>query len=345
MAPLAVRVPPAAYGGTERVVSILTEELVRRGHEVTLFAAGGSQTSARLRAGSAAPLWEIDKPDQVGYAILQAEDVVEHSGEFDVIHSHVDSLLWPFVSRLAAPLVTTLHGSLELPLERALLRHFGGQPLVSISDSQRKPVRDLELNWIATIHHGLPPAAFPARGEGDGGYLLFLGRIAPEKGPVIAIRAAQRARIPLKIAARVGPEDRRYFEDAVAPLLSDPLVEWLGEVAEQEKIELLRHAVALLLPVQWDEPFGMVFIEALACGTPVISSRRGSLPELVRQGVNGFLVEGGDALVEACRAAGRLSRGACRESAADRFSAARMTGAYEAAYHQVIARARQPVLA
>src|SRR5581483_258982 len=256
VAPLFVRIPPHKYDGTERVVHALTEGLVGRGHQVTLFGPGGCRTSAELHATSPAPLWEMAVSDPLAYRILQVEELVRRSHEFDVIHSHIDYLPWLADGRLQAPVVTTLHGRLDQPETRAILGAFRDQPLVSISDAQRRPVADLGLNWVATVHHGLDLAGTYPLGDGSGGYLVFLGRISPEKDPVSAIRIAIRAGIRLKIAARVDPSDRRYYEECVRPLLDHPLIEWVGQQDDRSKSELLGRARALLLPIQWDEPFG-----------------------------------------------------------------------------------------
>ncbi len=315
----------------------LTEELVARGHDVTLFAAGGSVTSAHLRTGSLGPLWELKDADVEVTQLLQIEDVVRQSSNFDIIHSHINGLPWLVSERLNAPLVTTLHGRLDLALERKLLATYAGQPIISISDAQRRPVEDIHLNWIATIRHGLDLEHLYRLGEGNGGYLAFVGRISPEKDPVTAIRVAIRAGYPLKIAARVDPSDQAYLKQTVEPYLKHPSVEWLGEINEQAKAELLAGARALLMPIDWEEPFGLSFIEALASGTPVIARPRGSLPEIVVHGLHGFLAETEDQLVASVLQADSIDRAACRQWALERFSAKRMTSDYEGAYMQVIA--------
>ena len=332
IAPPFVRIPPARYGGTERVVHVLTEELVRRGHDVTLFAAGTCETTAHLHPVCPRPLWEMGAADPLAIRVLQVEEVVRRSGEFDVLHSHVDYLPWLAGDRLRAPLVTTLHGRLDLPELRPLFHAYRGQALVSISNAQRRPLADLALNWVATVHHGLNLDETYRLGSGRGGYLVFLGRIAPEKDPVTAIRVAIQAGLQLKIAARVDSVDAQYFQTQVEPLLGHPLIEWVGELDDRGKAELLEGALALLMPVAWDEPFGLVFIEALAAGTPVISRPRGSIPELIRHGAHGFLAETDDELVEACRAANLVDRAGCRRHALTRFSASRMVDDYERVY-------------
>lgn len=325
-------VPPRGYGGTERVVSALTEELVRRGHEVTLFAAGGSVTSAELRAGSQQPLWEMEGTDQLGLRMLQAEDVIRHSRGFDVIHSHLDHLLWWFAPRVDTPVLTTLHGRLDTQAMRQILALHQSQPLVAISHAQRRSVAELDLNWVATVYHGLDLEHTYRLGGGEGGYLAFVGRISPEKDPVTAIRVAVRAGLPIKVAARVAPDDEAYFETFVVPLLGHPLVEWLGQVDEAEKADVLARARALLLPIAWDEPFGLSFIEALAAGTPVITRARGSTPELMRHGEHGFFAESEDEMVDACHRVLSVDRSACRQWALERFSVGRMADDYEAVF-------------
>ncbi|MGI8609132.1 MAG: glycosyltransferase family 4 protein [Candidatus Dormibacteria bacterium] len=335
IAPLSLRIPPLSYGGTERVVHALTEGLLHRGHDVTLFAAGTSLTSARLRSATPRPLWEVDEDSHPEVRARQIADLVAHQHEFDIIHSHVD-----YVSdadaELEVPTVRTLHGRLDLPREKQLLLVVPDQPLVSISNRQRAPVADLGLNWQATIYHGLRLTTTYRLGEGDGGYLAFLGRINPEKDPVTAIRVAVTAGLPIKIAARVDPIDREYHRDQVMPWLDHPLVHWVGEVDDRGKAELLEHALALLVPIDWEEPFGLVFIESLAAGTPVISRPRGALPELVDNGRNGFLAEDEDGLVAACKAVAALDRRACRAMALDRFSVEQMALRYEEVYTAVL---------
>jgi glycosyltransferase involved in cell wall biosynthesis len=343
LAPLAVSIPPVRYGGTERMISALTEELVRRGHDVTLFAAGGSRTRARLRRGSPRPLWEMEVRDPLAYLVAQIEDLVQQSSAFDVIHSHVDYLPWLAGDRLGAPAVTTLHGRLDLPELAAVFTRFRDQALVSISESQRHPVAELDLNWAATVYHGLPLRRTYRLGDGGGGYLAFVGRCSPEKDPATAIKVAIRAGLTLKIAARVDRVDEAYHRTQVEPLLDHPLVEWLGEIGESEKARLFAGARALLLPIAWKEPFGLTFIEALAAGTPVITRPLGSIPELLVDGEHGFLGTGEEELAEACQRAATLDRAACRRWALSRFSVERMTDDYEAVY-RALTRGRRPGL-
>ncbi len=336
VAPLVVRVPPIRYGGTERVVFALTEELVRRGHIVTLFAAGTSRTSARLVPCSPRPLWELDLSASRPYERAQLEGVINRSGEFDIVHSHADHFLWLAGDTIRAPRVATLHGRLDAPETRTILNAHPDQPLISISDSQRKPTAGLRLNWAATVHHGLDLDRTYRLGRGAGGHLVFLGRISPEKDPITAIRVAIRSGFRLKIAARVDPADEIFFREQVRPLFGHPLIEWLGEQTDDRKAALLADAAGLLLPIDWEEPFGLAFIEALASGTPVISRPRGSLPEILRHGEHGFLVETEDEMVEACRNLRTIDRRACRDWALQQFCVERMTTDYERVYRRII---------
>jgi glycosyltransferase involved in cell wall biosynthesis len=344
VAPLFVRVPPDKYGGTERVIHAIGEELSRRGeHELVLFAAGTSSWPGELVAICPRPLWEMKTTDPLAYRVLQVEALVRRSGEFDVIHSHVDYLPWLAQHRLQAPLVTTLHGRLDLPELRPLFAMHPEQPLVSITDAQRKPVEDLWLNWVGTVHHGFQLGDLYHLGKGDGGYLVFLGRIAPEKGPATAIRVAIKAGVPIKIAARIDPINFEYYQQEVEPLLQNPLVEWVGEKDDRGKAELLAGAIALLAPIDWDEPFGLVIIEALAAGTPVISRPRGSLPEIMRDGEHGFLVWTEEEMVQAVRRVGEIDRALCRQWVLERFSVERMADGYERVYQLVHKRSFRSV--
>jgi glycosyltransferase involved in cell wall biosynthesis len=336
VAPLYVKVPPDQYGGTERVVHALTEALVERGHQVTLFAAGSSRTSAELHAIAPVPLWQLKAEDPFAYRALQVEELVRRSPEFDLIHSHVEYLPWLAGNRLMSPLVTTLHGRLDLPEHAQLLRYNRNQRMISISQSQRRPLRHVDMTWVATVHNGLPLGTLYSLGSGDGGYLAYIGRVAPEKDTAGAIRIAIRAGFRIKIAARVGPNDTDYWLSEVRPLLANPLVEWLGELDDEGKNRLLGGAAALLLPVKWDEPFGLAFIEALAAGAPVVSRRRGALPEIVRSGEHGFLVETEDELVAACQEVRSIDRRACREWVLREFSVERMVAGYERAFEAVV---------
>jgi glycosyltransferase involved in cell wall biosynthesis len=332
VAPLYERVPPALYGGTERVVSYLTEALVDRGHRVTLFASADSRTRARLvPAVPRALRLDADARDPLAPHVVQLAQVFERGEEFDVIHCHVDYLAFPFAHLVTTPTVSTLHGRLDLPHLRPLFRHFADVPLVSISDAQRGPVADLDLTWAGTVHHGLPIERIPV-GSGRGGYLAFLGRIAPEKRADLAIEVATRVGLPLRIAAKVDPVDRAYFEAEIAPLLRHPLVEYLGEIGDADKPAFLGEALALLFPVDWPEPFGLAVIEALACGTPVVARPCGAVPEILRHGRTGFLASTVEELSAAVRAVDRIDRAACRQEAKSRFSVERMAHDYEAIY-------------
>jgi len=334
VAPLFESVPPKRYGGTERVVSYLTEELVRQGHDVTLFASGDSVTAARLIAACRRSL-RLDKDcvDQLAHQVVLLEKVFRQAGEFDVIHFHVDYTHFPLSRRSPMPHVTTLHGRLDIPDLIPLYLEFPEMPLVSISNAQREPLP--WVNWLATVYHGLPEGLYRFRRE-RGTYFAFLGRICPEKRVDRAIEIAKRAGMPLKIAAKVDLVDRDYFETAIRPLLRDPLVEYVGEIGEQEKGEFLGNAYALLFPIDWPEPFGLVMIEAMACGTPVIAYREGSVSEVVDEGRTGFIV---DTLEEAIQAAERipeLRRADCREVFERRFTVTRMARDYLRVYQSLL---------
>ena len=283
IAPLYEAVPPKLYGGTERVVHALVEELVRRGHEVTLFATADSRTSARLVPMADGGLRLLGTKDPWALHVAMLEEVYAQADQFDVIHSHVDYLTFPFALQSSTPTITTLHGRLDMPETRRVLARFPEQRLVSISETQRLPLADLPLRWQATVYNGIRLEHFPFRAEPDDPpYLVFLGRISPEKGPLQAIEVAKRAGIPLKIAAKIDPADREWAEANFLPLLDTPGVEYLGEVNEQQKAELLGGALALLFPINWPEPFGLVMIESMACGTPVVAFPGGSVEEIGR---------------------------------------------------------------
>jgi glycosyltransferase involved in cell wall biosynthesis len=334
VAPLYESVPPKYYGGTERVVSYLTEELVRQGHEVTLFASGDSVTKAHLVAACRRAL-RLDRHcvDQMAHHILMLERVLQRAGEFDVIHFHVDYLHYPLSRSHSYVHVTTLHGRLNISDLVPLYREFQDIPLVSISDAQREPIP--WANWQATIYHGLPHDLYWFRAQ-PGSYLAFLGRISPEKRVDRAIEIAKRVQIPLKIAAKVDRVDAEYFESVIEPLLRDPLVEFVGEIGDGEKDEFLGNAYALLFPINWPEPFGMVMIEAMACGTPVIAYRKGSVPEVIDEGSTGFIVQDLEDAVEAVRRVPELSRARCREVFEQRFTAERMANNYLQVYTRLI---------
>jgi glycosyltransferase involved in cell wall biosynthesis len=331
IAPLIESVPPRLYGGTERIVSYLTEELVRQGHEVTLFASGDSLTTAELvPCAERALRLEPTVRDPLPYYMVMLDRVRRRAREFDVLHFHIDYLHFPLFRDLAARTLTTQHGRLDLLDLAVAYRAFPEFPLVSISDDQRRPCPS--WYWLRTVHHGLPTNLHPFAPVAEGGYLAFLGRICPEKRPDHAIEIARRAGIPLKIAAKVDRVDQAYFDQVIRPLLRDPLVEFVGEIGEQGKAAFLGDARALLFPIDWPEPFGLVMIEAMACGTPVIGYRRGSVPEVIEDGWTGFLVEDVAGAVAAVEKLDRLDRGMIRARFEQRFTARRMAKDYLAAY-------------
>jgi glycosyltransferase involved in cell wall biosynthesis len=341
VAPLFESVPPRFYGGTERIVAYLTDELVRRGHDVTLFASGDSRTTARLRA----VVERAMRFEAATHAVLAAELIRElglvfsSAGDFDVIHCHVDYLAFPFHGLTPTPTVHTIHGRLDLPHLAAVYGQFRAVPLVSISDAQRAPLAALGVSWAGTVYHGLPVERYAFAPE-DRGYLAFLGRIAPEKQADLAIEIARRSGLPLKIAAKVDAADQAYFDRVVRPLLDDPLVEFLGEIGEDDKPAFLGGARALLFPIDWPEPFGLVMIEAMACGTPVVARPCGSVPEVVVDGRTGFLGASLLELVEAVKRLDEIDRAECRHHVERRFSARRMAEDYEAIYDRLAARHR-----
>ncbi|PYK12903.1 MAG: glycosyl transferase [Verrucomicrobia bacterium] len=334
VAPLIESVPPKHYGGTERIVSYLTEELVRRGEDVTLFASGDSVTNARLIAPFRRSVRKNDRcKDPMARELVLIDHVVEHAHEFDVIHFHTGYFHFAVSRYLTLPHVTTLHGRLDIPDLVPVFERFRDVPVISISNAQRAPIAS--ANWHTTIYHGLPADLFrfyPDRGD----YLAFLGRISPEKGVVRAIDIAKRVDMPLKIAAKVDRADRRYFKRTVEPLLSDSHLEWIGEITDRQKNEFLGNAYALLFPIDWPEPFGLVMIEAMACGTPVIAYDSGSVPEVMEDGVTGFIVRDLDGAVEAVKQVGHINRANCREVFDRRFTARRMATDYIDAYNRLI---------
>ena len=337
VAPLIESVPPMGYGGTERVVSYLTEELVRQDQDVTLFASGDSTTTARLVPVTPRALRLADDiQDPIAHQVVQLECVAAQAGRFDVIHWHLDYFPFPMARRLAIPQVTTLHGRLDIPDLQAVYDEFGDMCVVSISNDQRTPLP--QAGWVGTVHHGLPPDEFHGSTT-PGDYLVFLGRISPEKRADRAVEVAGRAGMTLRIGAKVDPADVTYFEENVEPLLTHDHVEWIGEVAGQDKADLLRGAAALLFPIDWAEPFGLVMIEAMACGTPVIAYRTGSVPEVVEDGLTGFIVETIEESVEAVRRLGELDRAAVRRRFEERFTAERMVRDYVAIYERLLAGA------
>jgi glycosyltransferase involved in cell wall biosynthesis len=343
IAPLTEAIPPELYGGTERVVSWLTEELVALGHDVTLFASGNSRTSAKLEAMWPRALRLDDTVrDPMALHIAMLERVRRLAARFDVLHFHLDYLPFSVFSRQATPFITTMHGRLDLPEHQTVFNAFGSVPVISISDMQRKPVP--QARWMKTIYHGLP-ADLLAPGHAKPGYLAFLGRIAPEKSVDRAIRIAVEAGLPLKIAAKVDRVDRDYFERDIRPLLDLPGIEYIGEIDDAQKSAFLGGAMALLMPIDWPEPFGLVMIEAMACGTPVIAFRSGSVPEVVEHGVTGLIVDSEAAAVAAIRnELAQLSRPRIRARFEERFTARRMAEEYLAIYRGLIAgnRRRRP---
>jgi len=334
VAPLTEAVPPHLYGGTERVVAFLTDELVRCGHDVTLFASGDSRTSAHLVASWPRALRLDGACDGLSPHILMLEEVLHRASDFDVIHFHIAQFHFPSARRLAVPHVTTLHGRLDIAQFAPLYREFNDIPVVSISDAQRDPIP--EARWVATVHHGLPENLLAFHPE-PGRYLAFIGRISPEKRVDRAIEIATACGVPLKIAAKVDPADRTYFENEIRHLLDNPLVEFIGEIGESQKAAFLGGASALLFPIDWPEPFGLVMIEALACGTPVVAFRGGSVVEVIDEGVTGFVVDRMADAIEATRNVQRLSRQQCRATFERRFNVTRMAADYVAVYERLVA--------
>ena len=335
IAPLFECVPPKLYGGTERVVHNLTEELVRQGHEVTLFASGDSVTSARLVPFSNKALrLNPAIQDPIPYHMMMLEEVRRQAEDFDVLHFHIDLLHFPLVRSLGCTTVTTLHGRLDLPDLKPFYASFSDIPLVSISDDQRKPMPP--VNWVGTVLHGLAPDGLPFVDRPKGDYLVFLGRISPEKRPDRAIEIAVRVNMPLKIAAKVDKVDEPYWRAKIEPLVHQySNVEFVGEINEQQKAEFLGNARALLFPIDWPEPFGLVMIEAMACGTPVIAFRCGSVPEVIDDGISGFLVDSTEEAVKAVLDLDRIDRRTVRGTFQKRFTARRMAGDYLDIYREL----------
>jgi glycosyltransferase involved in cell wall biosynthesis len=343
IAPLNEAVPPQLYGGTERIVSYLTEELVRQGHDVTLFASGDSRTAAEL-----VPCCEValrldpSVRDPIPYHLLMMETVRQRAKEFDVLHFHVDLFQCSMLRASAHRSVTTLHGRLDLPDLVPFYRVFGEIPLVSISNDQRSPMPP--VNWAGTVYHGLPRDLLRFHPNGSRGYLAFLGRISPEKRPDLAIEIAARAGLPLKIAAKIDRVDEVYWRTTIKPLIdASSHVEFVGEIDEAGKGEFLGGARALLFPIDWPEPFGLVTIEAMACGTPVIAMGNGSMPEVIDDGVSGFIVHTVDAAVEAVGRLDTLSRAEIRECFERRFTAERMARDYVEIYSRLAKPGKRPI--
>lgn len=338
VAPLIESVPPKSYGGTERVVSWLTEELVRQGHEVTLFASGDSRTAAELVACCDQGLrFDPEAVTAEPYHTVLIDRVRQRAGEFDAIHFHIDYQHFPAFRNIAAKTVTTLHGRLDLGFLEPVFAGFD-MPLVSISNNQRTPFP--AANWVRTIYHGLPPELLPYCEAPSWDYLAFLGRICEEKGVERAIRIAKRVGMKLKIAAKVDKVDREYFKEKIEPLLDDPMIEFIGEVNDVQKRDFLGNAYAVLFPIDWPEPFGLVMIESMACGVPVIAMRRGSVSEVIDHGVTGLIVDDEDAAVSAVRRASMLNRFAIRQRFEERFTVQRMAEDYLSVYERNAAKKR-----
>jgi glycosyltransferase involved in cell wall biosynthesis len=333
VAPLYESVPPKLYGGTERIVSYLTEELVRQGHEVTLFASGDSVTSARLVAVCPQSLrLNSECVDSLADHILMMEQVIREAPQFDLIHFHCDYLHFPLSRSHQLTNVTTLHGRLDIPDLVPLYREFVEMPVVSISDAQREPLP--WVNWQGTVYHGLPRDLYQLH-AGKGDYLAFLGRICPEKGVEQAIEIAQKAEIELRLAAKVDRPDEEYFTDVVKPLVDGSLIQFVGEITDADKNVFLGNALAILAPLQWPEPFGMVMIEAMACGTPVVAYPRGSVPEIIDTGRSGVIVDSVDAAVHAIKNGQLPARATCRQTFEERFTDSRMARDYLAIYSRL----------
>jgi glycosyltransferase involved in cell wall biosynthesis len=341
VAPLYESVPPKLYGGTELVVSYLTEELVRQGHDVALFASGDSTTQAKLIPICPESL-RLDTKciDQLAHHVLMLEYVFSERHNFDIVHFHIDYLHFPLSRRDQLVNITTLHGRLDIPDLGPLYQVFRDMPVVSISDAQRDPLP--WANWQGTVHHGLPEDQLSIR-EGKGEYLAFLGRISPEKGLEEAIRIAKLVGMPLRIAAKIDRADQEYFETRIKSLLNHPLIQFVGEIGYPEKNEFLGDAAALLFPINWPEPFGLVMIEAMACGTPVIAFPRGSVPEIIDPGITGFLVNDVEEAATAVKSISAINRTACRQQFERRFTARRMGEHYLALYQRLVSRQLEPI--
>ncbi len=335
ISPLIESVPPRLYGGTERIVSYLTEELVRMGHEVTLFASGDSTTAADVVSCAAMALrLDPNVKDPIPYYMIMMDRLRRMADEFDVLHFHIDNFQFPMFNHMAGRTVTTLHGRQDIPDLRMLYNAFPDMPLVSISDAQRRPVPS--ANFAATVYHGLPNDLLRANIGRTDNYVAFLGRISPEKRPDRAIRIARAAGIPLKIAAKVDKADEEYFRECIKPMLDEPGVEYIGEINERNKSAFLGNARALLFPIDWPEPFGLVMIEAMACGTPVLAFRNGSVPEVIEDGLSGYLVDTEEEAISALPQTLMLDRRRVRRRFEERFSASRMAADYVAVYEKLL---------
>ncbi len=338
IAPLYEAVPPARYGGTERVIAALCDSLVERGHEVTLFAAEGSNTAAQLESYGLPLRERMSRRELVEVAphlhLQMIADVYRRAGEFDIVHSHADSWTLPFASRAVTPSVLTMHGRLDSPYTQAILPMYPEVPLVSVSDSQREPLRERDVRWAGTVHNGLDLRRYGADETAPGEHLAFVGRISPEKGPTLAIDVARRSGRPLRLAAKVDPMDVDYFEHEVEPRLG-PAAEFVGELNERQKPGFFASAAATLFPSDWPEPFGLVMIESLAAGTPVIALRRGAVPEVLVDGVTGFICDDVEQMTAAVGRLQEIDRAACRARAAE-FSSQAMCSGYEAVFRSLL---------
>ncbi len=345
LSPLWESVPPQLYGGTERIVSYLTEELVRQGHDVTLFASGDSKTRAQLQTCCPRALRLHDTSlinRDAPLLLMQERALGAASAQYDIIHSHLDFLSFPMSRRAHAPVVTTLHGRLDLPEFQPIFNEYSEMPVVSISNAQRKPLP--QANWAGTVYHGIPKNLYSLH-DRPGSYLAFLGRISPEKCPDHAIEIAKRVGIPLRIAAKVDPADQAYFKQKIERLLDHPLIEYVGEINDAEKNDFLGEAAALLCPYDWPEPFGLVLIEAMACGTPVLAYRQGSIPEIIDHGVTGYICDNIGEMAQAVAGLSLIDRARCREIFEERFTVERMVKDYVAIYENLAASHRPRLLA
>ena len=334
VAPLTEAIPPKLYGGTERVVSWITEELIALGHDVTLFASGDSVTSAQLDAAWPRAL-RLDGSvrDPNALHMMMLERVYQRAGDFDFLHCHLDYYPFSLFSRQPTPFATTLHGRLDLPEHQPVFDTFNLIPVISISNAQRRPLP--QANWVRTVHHGLPERLLQPKPVKPS-YLAFLGRIAPEKGVDRAIRIAQHCGVALKVAAKVDKADQDYFDELIEPMMKSSNVEFIGEIGDKEKSEFLSGAIALLVPIDWPEPFGLVMIEAMACGTPVIAFNRGSVPEIIEDALTGFVVEDINGAIGAIDRLGHLSREKIRRRFEERFTARRMAQDYLSVYRSLM---------
>jgi glycosyltransferase involved in cell wall biosynthesis len=341
ISPLMESVPPRLYGGSERIVSYVTDELVRQGHDVTLFASGDSVSSAKLvRCVPMALRLDANVRDPIPYYMLMLDRVREMADEFDILHFHIDQFHFPLFRPIANRTVTTLHGRQDLHDMKPLYVGFSDMPLVSISNSQRKPIPN--ANFAATVYHGIPLQLLKPNYKPSGDYVAFLGRISPEKRPDRAIRIAQALGVRIKIAAKIDKVDEAYFRESIAPLFNQPGVEYIGEIDERSKSEFLGQASALLFPIDWPEPFGLSMIEAMACGTPVLAFRCGSVPEIVDPGVTGMIVDTMDEAIRVLPQVLALDRRAVRQKFEQRFSAARMAKDYAQVYRSLVKQQALP---